>query len=538
MQNQNTEGTRSGVRATEIADTIEAIFDYFKATKTAYPKMQAAVQKESSGWRAQVAGLRGADQQTLDKFFGQPSHKDVIAALEGMGIARENTPESQFRNAYITQSDKMTVDPSAYWPGKVVPTLGDYRSIIAFDAYREKLDNTQGPATQLLARLDAFEGGSGSRHASGNELYHQSSAYIQNTPRHPSEKYEQPADVKPDYGNAFHHTYNAGLNWVPSADMTTVSAARTVGHGSAENKSATLAYEKAKFEAALNERGGMNATVEVKFGATYADDKVIVTLPMDEYLTSYIPISQGKITIDTDIPGWGPNRNAFQTSEYYSGYEPGKKAYRSHDGLMVSLSSFNEILKAAPDSALAASRAAIEFGKAVKAFNVSARKIPGPAGEEDFLRIQRKEQGHSDKISLVDGRYYTSTDASNKVSGGLWEIEATLNAVPRKPEQPQHPRNDSDNAWFEHKGDIVVPRNDRYQQIALHMTYTYGVKNEWWTDDAEVKAKAQDREIYIIRTSKLKPEDRTAALADLQSRLEQAALPPPQPKQKPKPFVP
>lgn len=532
------EGKRSGVTATEIVDTIAAIFRYFGEGKTDHPRLQGALVREAGGWADQLPALRGADQQALDKFFGQPSPKDVEAELEKQGIKRDKMPEQQFFNAYIRQSEKMTTDPQAYWPGKVVPTLGDVRSILAFDAYREKLDGKTGAATQLLARLDAFEGGSGSRHGSGNELYHEGNIYIQNTPRHPSETYVQPADAKADYGNAFHHTYNAGLGWKPSADLSTVSAERKVSHGAPERKSDILGHEKAKIEAALNERGGMSATVKVELGKTYADDKLVVTLSMDDYLNRFIPISKGEITIDTYIPNWGPNPNAFQAYPNYAGYEPGKSAYFEGEKLVMSTRKWQQMLGAAEGTPEAEAVRELRFGVAAQALRLTGMKLPVEGGEEDFMRVSIKREEDYDKVLLLQGRYYTVSDISDKMNRAIRLAEAALNGRPVAAQPVAQPGNAFDNAWFEHKGDIYVPANDRYHQIALHMQYQYGIKPETYFDDDEVNEKAADRRLYAIKTSELKPEDRTAALADLQARLEIAAIVVRPIGPKPKPFQP
>lgn len=516
------EGKRAGITATEIANTLEAVLGYFNATKSGDKKFLKAINDEAKAWRDQIAGLRGADQEKLDAFFGQPAPKDVTAALAASGLTLEGTPEQEFLGAYFSLTQKMTKDPAAYWPGKPVPTLGDYRDILAFDAYRETLDGkTDGPATMLVQRLDAFEGASGSKHGAGTGLISAIAAHINATPRHPAEVYTPPAEVRTDYLNAFHHTYSGYVTWRPTADMQSVTTEACRGYGVApDKKDSMLAHEAAKFTAALA-RGGIAATVEPRHGATYGEDCVRVTMSMDDYTKRFIPIMTGDIEIDTSIPG-DKHAASFSTVDEYTGYEPGKRAFFERENLLVSAAELAKIEAAFPPPALERAAEALDFLKAVNAVARRDESLPAPAGAaEKFARLTPQFPVSGDKVTEVEGFYYSSTDLHNKINACLREVECAING--KAPPEPSFlPREDVTGLDpFECNGNIYIPRSDKSYQAALYMQKTHGTDYSWVVNDKDAQPKCNGKDVYVIFTGKLDGTARADAVADLYRKLQE-----------------
>lgn len=292
-------GRRAGITGTEMAETLESLFAYFKKSLQANPDMLHAIESEASEWRAKIPTLRGASQETIDYFFGHPASKDIIEKLAAEGITPPDLdPGYEYGRKVSAAFNRATVDPQSYLQGKVVPTISEYRQLLKFDASREKLDGDEnGPAHTLLQKIDSFQGGFGAKHGAGGGLGGKILDYIANAPRHPAEIFVQ-QDVRTDYLNAFDHTYSRYLDWKPSADMQSVTAVSQHSYGGPQEKNEILSAEKAKFEAALIERGGINATVEVKLGKTFAEDAIVITMSMEDYTTRYIPIMTGKLKID------------------------------------------------------------------------------------------------------------------------------------------------------------------------------------------------------------------------------------------------
>lgn len=504
-------GKRSGITGLEIADTLDAIFCYFQDTKKSDPHLLQAIEKEAGSWRGQVDSLRTANQLVVDNFFGQPAHRDIITLLETQGITREGSLEDVYEGEYLRAYSKQTKDPRAYWPGRVVPTLRDYRDILEFDAYRERLDGIEdGIAHKLLARMDAFEGASGGIHCSGTELKTCIDDHIAATPRHPSEIYVEPSDVRTDYLNAFAHTYSPNISWKPSDDMTQVTAVLRQGYG-AQNKFASLAHETAKLKAAFN-RGGIQAAVAVHLGITYGEDVIRVTMSMKDYRECYIPILRGQKDIDTSILGKA-QRASFYPVEVYTGYEAGKAAFFDGKDLIVSFDKmgFSGITKT------------LEFLRNTGFVKEKTEGVPtSPGQKSDFVRISLDIQTlYQREVYKIGPVYYSNTDMFNKLNASLREIEAALNG--RQSEgslrAKSHPSVD-DNFSFEHNGDMYIPSGEVYHQIALHMKYVYGVGYTWVIDDREAKVKAVGKNKLVIKISTLDLNAREAAMADLKQKLQ------------------
>lgn len=381
------EGTRGGVTGSEIADTLEAVFTYFEDTKRGDSQLLSAINTEASEWHGQIAGLRNAEQETVDRFFGQPSPKDIQAAVRANGITREQDGEEAYRLAEDRAISARTTDHSAYWPGKVVPTLMDYKEILQFDAYREQLDGvTHGPASRLIERIDAFDGASGATHLAGTSLKHLIGEHIDRTPRHPSETYVEPDGVRVDYLNAFAHTYSSHISWMPSTDMQTVTTSLPLGYGSGEHRVAVLAHEKAKLDAAF-ERGGINATTEVQFGETYGGDRIRVTMGMDDYTNRYIPTVEGKREIDTSVPGSNFS-GSIHTVSVYPGYQPGKEAFYNGQDVLVSPSVMSSLNAGLTEGRLADAQAALQFLRDAGFIREGSENVPVSIdGSQSFTRI-------------------------------------------------------------------------------------------------------------------------------------------------------
>jgi hypothetical protein len=517
-------GKRAGVDGREIAETIEGIFKYFSETKSGSPALLAAIEKEAESWRAQVAGLRTADQKALDTFFGQPAGKDVKAALAAKGITEAAVGQDEFRNQYFQLSENMKTDPSAYWPGKVVPTLDDYRDILKFDAYRESIGATAGDrAQQLLKRLDAFEGGFGSKHGSGTGLIHQISDYIGSTPRHASETYAEPADVYVDYLNAFHHTYSPYKNWAPSDDLRQVSTSVNIGYGDPDKKNDVIAREFAKLEAAF-ERGNIKADLRVELGKTYGEDAIKVTMPMDDYLNRYVPILTGKLEIDLTIPDSKYDAD-INTQETYYGYLPGKQSFYDKEDLVVSAAVLKAIEADFPDAKLEAAADALYFTRAMGALATSPEQWPlAPGVKGDFVRLKVTRPAFNDQVYLFEDEYFSSTDAGNKIAASLSEVDDAVNARAKK-EPAARAAKEPDTHVFEHNGDMYLPSTTKSYQIALHMKYKYGVDYTWVIRDKDAELRANKKDKYVLMTGALAPGIRDEAMADLNRKLDEEVAP-------------
>lgn len=518
--NSKSAGKRAGVDGNEIADTIEAVFAYFQATKQDHPRLLDAIEKEAKEWRGNVSSLRGADQDTIDSFFGQPAPKDVTAALAAKGVTRENTAERDYFQKYMEVNGEMQKNGSAYWPGQVVPTLSDYEEILRFDAYREEVSGTKdGPAAQLLKRLDAFDGGRGSKHAALTGLMHATTDYISSTPRHPAEKYTPPGGVKVDYLNAFHHTYSTHHDWHPSDDMQRVTATLNWGAGvGPTEKYKFLAHEKAKIDAAFA-RGGIQGRAEVKLGKTYGEDAIEIIMTMDDYLNRYLPILRGALTIDTSVPG-GTFNGSIQTVTDYTGYEPGKQAFFYGSDVVVAVDALDRLRLDAADPREAQAGDALRFLRETNAVAESPEKLPVAPGQKGyFIRLKRGPAPKGDVFEF-DDVYYSSCDLTNKVTDALREVEAVANGRPHKSFLSTHAYS-GDTVCFEHKGDMYVPKGEKFYQAALFMQHKYGIDYTWVIRDDEGKKKAGGAEKYVINTSKLDPAVRDVAMAELRQRLEE-----------------
>lgn len=478
-----------------------------------------AIGNEAKGWRGQIAALRGADQATLDKFFGQPAPADIEAHLDKMGKRPDRMKPEEFRDLYYNAMEELTVDKSAYWPGKVVPVLRDLDTLLKFDAYREKLDGVaNGPATAMLKRIDAFQGARGSRHAAGGGVYSLINAYINAQPRHPSETYAPPPDIRTDYLNAFDHTYSRCVFWRPATDMQTVEASIVRAYGPVENRYALIAGEEAKVKAALIERGGINAAVGVKLGKTYGEDAVVMTMSMEDYRQRFIPIMEGKIKIDRSVPG-SLHHGHFSTQDAYSGYVPGKQAFFEADSLLVAKKVVDALDGDANIGRLNHARLALQFLRAAGSIAETAVEMPvAPGKTETFIEIRHRPDRKAE-VRKIGNAYYSSTDLHNKTRRSLANIDAAINGGAFKSE-PVSRQDKPDTEIFEHNGDMYLPRGTRYYQAALHMQHKYGIDYTWVISDGEAKKKAGGKDKYVIFTSKLAPEIRDAALADLKLRLE------------------
>lgn len=527
MQNQfngnsTPEGKRNGVAATEIADTLDALFAYFETTRKNDPAFLKAIIDEADGWRAAVAALRGADQKAVDFFFGQPARGDVKAALSAQGMTEDSADKNEYRSAYIEMTQSMTTDPQSYWPGKVVPTLSDYRSILDFDAYRETLDGKMdGPAAALLKRIDAFQGGFGSKHGSGRGLIHAITKYINTHPRHPAETYVQPAEVYCDYLNAFDHTYSPHVHWRPTDDMSQVKAVVSCATwASPEERNMAFAQEKVKFEAALG-RGGIQADVKVVLGKTYADDALVVTMSMEDYTKRFIPIKCGKIQIDLSLPGRNDDAS-LGTVKYYDRYEPGKPAFFESSDLLLSAETMKALDADFPEKRFEGAAEALRFARGVKGLDETHEQIPvAPGQKADYIRLHRVERPFEPPVIEFEGLYYDSCDTHNKLNVCLSEVEAAVNdhdwTEHRGSREPKKP----DDVSFEHNGDMYIPQGEKNYQIALHMKYKYGTDYTWVINDDDAKAKAKGRDKYVIFTGKLGASAHDAAVAEVNEMLRQ-----------------
>lgn len=530
MQNQfngssQPEGKRNGVPATEIADTLEALFAYFEATQKANPAVLKAINEEAQGWQAGIAALRGGNQKAVNDFFGQPAGGDVKAALAAKGINEARSSEDAYRKAYYELIQEMTTDPQAYWPGRVVPTLNDYRKILKFDAYRETLDGNQtAPAAMLLKRIDAFEGGWGSMHGAGTGLASAINNYINYHPRHPSEAYVQPDDVYTDWLNAFDHTYSTYVHWRPAEDMSQVKAVVSCGTwASPEDRNMAFAQEKAKFEAALG-RGGINADVKVQLGETYAGDALVVTMSMEDYTQRFVPIKCGKIRIDLSRPGKNDEAN-LSTCKNYVCYEPGKPAFFENDDLLVSVETMKSLDADFPDKRFEGAAEALRFARGINGLEETVEQIPvAPGQKADFIRLHRVE-GIRSPVIQFEGRYYDDCDTHNKLNASLREVEAAVNGRPWTPRESGRAQQVFDDASFEHNGDMYIPKGDKSYQIALHIKYTYGADYTWVINDAGAKAKAGGMEKYVLFTGKLESPARETAIAEVNKMLTQEWTP-------------
>jgi hypothetical protein len=520
------EGKRAGVKATEIADTIDAIIAYFEETKQGFPTLLDAIHNEGKEWKGNVSKLRGGDQEIVNSFFGQPAPKDVKDALAAKGIPAKAYGEpgfDEYRNEYFAMTQEMSKNGSAYWPGTPTSSLDDFRDILQFDSYREKLKGlTDGPATQLVERLDAFEGSRGSKHAALTGLMHETYAYIGNTPRDPSETFVPPPDVKTDYLNAFNHYYSTYIDWHPSDDLTQVTARISNGTGELpEKKALFLASEEAKAKAALVERGGIAADVHVELGKTYAQDAVVITMPMKEFTGRYLPIMRGEIEIDCSVPG-STFSDDVRKVKNYPGYEPGKAAFSygstmNGSDLLVSPATMKALSAEFPEPRLQDAAEALSFLRLTNSVVETREDVAvAPGRKESFFRL--KPQFPKGDVHGFEGLYFDSCDIHNEVNRCLRDVSAGVNGYPPS-EGSSRTQSKPDDVSFEHNGDMYIPRGMKYYQAALHMKHKYGVDYTWVFRDDEGKAKAAGLEKYVLSTSKLDPAIRAAAMADLNERL-------------------
>lgn len=505
------EGRRCGVPASEIAATIEDIFAYLESSKASNTELIAAIRNEATQWRDRVLTLRGADQASLDAFFGQPASRDIETALAAQGITHDAVDETTYDDAFGRAYQHATVDRSCYWPGRVVPTLHDYRRLLCFDAYRERLDGVDdGPAARLIARLDSFQGGMGRVHLALTSFLHCLSDYVNSTPRHPSEVYTEPPDVPIDYLNAAWHTYTTYLDWQPSDDMRQVSAAMHV-NGSAEDKFQWLAHERAKARFAL-ECGGIDATVDVRLGQTYGGDAVVITMSMQDYTDKYLRVLLGERELDQSR---APERMPVHSVDVYTGYQPGSDAFFQDGDLLVALTAMERIAAASQTEGPSSSAvAALKFLSAGFVRTSTDRWPVAPGIVGDFVRLSPDVPVESSRVYRVEGRYYTGVDIDNEVNRCLFCIQAVVTG--REPTPPrQRVQEIPDGTWFQQGGDVYIPKGEAYYQIALRMKFTYGVDFDWVIRNERAQRRAGDTEKYVLLTSALEQPARSRAIGEL-----------------------
>lgn len=220
----------------DIADTIKAVQDYVRATKQAHPILLDTFAQEAVSWLGDLQSLRNGGDQAIDAFF------------------RPSAPNKELGDNLL------------------IANLRSYARILQFDAYRERLNgNDSSQAQQLLGRMESF------RHKlydndidkGFTEFGVQVSDYIKGTPRHPSEVYLEPLDLKVDCSSAIADVYDLYANWFPSDDMQTVTGAFPVYADNEEYKSYDIACKKEQLAWAF-EREGLPAKVEVKLGKPMA----------------------------------------------------------------------------------------------------------------------------------------------------------------------------------------------------------------------------------------------------------------------------
>jgi hypothetical protein len=525
-------GRRSGVPAPEIADTIEAMFSYFHDTKREYPALVEAIDKEASAWRGEVEWLHHADQATLDQFFGQPSRMDVEAALAARGVTKENTAPDGYQEQAQMLFQTLETNSGAYWPGEVVPTLDDYRELLRFDAYRERLHGIEdGPATKLIRRLDAFEGAFGAKHLAITGLSHEIDSYVNGTRRHPAEVYAEPAEVHVDYLNAFQHTYTPSISWTPSDDMSTVTATVRRGSGLAEGKFTFLAEEKAKFEAALL-RGEITARIVAVPGRCYGDDSIRVTMSMDDYTRRFLAILRGEIPVDTCYRSeFGMQTAPIGQVEIFRGYEPGKAAFFDGGDVLVDIEFMRYLSGGRSRRPSTPASKGLRFLREASAVRETAEFVTtAPGLKSEFVRLSSVLPKRSDDVHFIDGVYYSSTDLHNKINRSLEDIQGAASGqspnawhLRLAQTQPAH-----DDASFSHSGDMYVAQGERGYQLALHIQHKYGATYTWAITDPRAKAKADGQRMFVIRTSTLPIAAQREAKAEIRSVLGGAAVRAPQ----------
>ena len=122
----------------------------------------------------------------LAKNVGEHINATMQSWLSSDGVVE------RLKGASDDQLDELlnTQRPNGYWPERLTPTLIELSELLEFLAYRDEIERVKNSEVQsILAQLKAFSAFEGRCHLAATSHHHDTSAFINAMPRHPSEVY-------------------------------------------------------------------------------------------------------------------------------------------------------------------------------------------------------------------------------------------------------------------------------------------------------------------------------------------------------------
>lgn len=439
------QATWNEVPQSEIADTLRTLAEYLAAKNIGEAHNALCLEwMETGGLADQIEEM---DQGALDSLFGKG-------------------------------------DPQDYWPGKFKPTIMRMLEMFHFFVYREELEGKEPAMQALMDRINAFEGFSGMCHLALTKYDHEANDYLSAQPRHPSETLTPCDDPYVDHLNAVNFAYDhLDGQWIPT-DKNTVEA--RMSQGGADDKKGRKNKRMASYKVSIEEglrRGNIKADVRIELGETYGEDAVTVRMSMNEY-QKYIEAKRGLRKIDLSDPESDrPDSTIMgcRISEEYSGFEPGKAAFRGPGGTYV----FSGALKPRRSKKITEKMNWLRATGFVSEENV---RVSSAFGQIPYVKLSASHVPGGDKDPyVVEDRYWDSCDLHNTIHSTIWEIADLANCgTGESSYRLRKSQSKLSTAWSEVGEDISMPRNDPFKQVAFHFQHTYGLKpsidssgNEW-----------------------------------------------------------
>jgi hypothetical protein len=430
--------TRVGVTQQEIAQTLRDVATYLKSKNVGPVHNELAERWLQSNELPDL--IEDVDQEGLRAIFGE-------------------------RN------------PQHYWPGKVIPTLIDVRSVLKFCAYREALDAQTSEAQTLIDRIDAFRGCYGTCHLAVTRMNTERDSYISNTQRHPSERYEQPGNPHIDSINIANFTYQSTENrWLP-IDRQQVECRLVLGGKRTYSGSDFLALRKATIEDGFR-RGGIAAEVSVELGKTYGEDAIVLRMNNDEY-AKFVGIKTGQRKMDLADEECSGTISGPRVSLNYLGFEPKKLAfYGFGEALVVDTSALNNDHKNA--AAIKAKLNWLQESGAMRQERLLSDGRHSLPIQFEVLSTERVSINGNESY-VVGNRYYDGCGLWNKANATVRELYELINDVSLSSDYAVSRNESPQISWIETGGRIYAANAEPCRQVGHHFKRVYGLEHDWFT---------------------------------------------------------